>query len=293
MEEKYTMCHVIRRFIESWQLSADEETRIKEVLLERERKREELRLSKCLSGIIIKDLEHQVEIGALKESSVKRYKPIWNRYFNQTDFGNTDVSLLSEEKVEEFILGTIESDGLTQNEYICFCRMLLMGLRKAKEKGLIDFEMNPRIFKVRCGNKDELHFIENPYSDEDIAAILTYADEHPEDVRANACALLLLGGISSVGIIHMKAQDFIKDKKFVVIDDIDGEVAYGVTKERKRIIDRMISLHPEEPYIFMAKKDKRYCKLGGKSISIKLYYLCENLGITYRPIHKNDVISNE
>lgn len=290
MEEKYTMCNVIISFIENNQLSPDEEIKIKEVLLKRERKREEERFSRCLAGIIISNMEHEVSQRILKESSFKRYKPIWNRYFNQSVFGNMDASLLTEESIEEFILQIIESDGLIQNEYICFTKMLTTGLRKAKEKGFIDFSINPRIFKVRYGSKDELHLIENPYSDAEIAALLAFAEEHPEDERANACALFLLGGISSVGIINLRTEDFINDTNFVVIDDIDGEVAYGMTKERKRIIDRMIALHPDEPSVFMIKKDNRYCKLNGKSISIKLYYICEKLGITYRPIHKNDAV---
>ena len=59
----------------------------------------------------------------------------------------------------------------------------------------------------------------------------------------------------------------------------------------KKIIEKALQLHPEEEeYIFMVKKEGRWTKLTVRGVQIKLYYICEEIGIEYKKIHRDDAI---
>lgn len=64
----------------------------------------------------------------------------------------------------------------------------------------------------------------------------------------------------------------------------------GILKERKEIVEKALNMHPMSgEYIFMDMKKGRLERLTTKGLQVKLYNICEVLGIRYKKIEKSEV----
>ena len=61
--------------------------------------------------------------------------------------------------------------------------------------------------------------------------------------------------------------------------------------KRARFIINALKLHPEnKDYVFMAINDGRLEKLTPQSFQMKLYHICNRLGLEYKRINRNEAI---
>lgn len=285
-EGKITMIDMMVQVIQGDQLSSDEEAKLMEVLKERVEEREKKRRNRCLAGVIEQELEKKVEDGIIKESTKNRYHPIFRRCFEETTTGNLDASELSESVIREFIMEAHEFLGLNANDMYFFMAMLQMGLNKLSDMSILAFNPDRKMFRGYIESDRGIRYIDNPYSPEETKNIIDWVESHFSDARGLAVALWLSSNISPEEIVSLKRSDCWGN-------DNDFEKGKGIFKEnvRLRLVSKAFKLHPEnDRYVFMVKKDGGWRKLNERSLQIKLYYICQDIGIKYRAFHKNETI---
>ena len=283
-KEKITVFDMILQIID--QLSIEEEVEIMGILRKREEEREKKRMSRCLAGIAEQELQKRVDKGEIKETTKTRYHPIYKRCFLETDFGNLDATEITEAEVEEFIIEAHESFGLNRNDMLCFMGLLQAGLNELSDRGLLTFVPDKKMYRSYAESDKGNKYIDNPYSEEETESIMKWIEEHSAtDIRALAVGLWFTGNISPEEIIGLKKDDCWNS---------DGGLEKGIFKEdeKKKYVTDAFKLHSDEEqqYIFMVKKESRWRRLNARSLQIKLYYICQSIGIKYRAFHKNDII---
>lgn len=284
-EGKITMIDMMVQVIQGNQLSTDEEAELMEVLKERGEEREKKRRSRCLAGVIEAEMQKKAEEGIIKESTKNRYHPIYRRCFEETTIGNMDATELSESVIKDFVMDVQEFLGLNRNDMYFFMGMLQMGLNGMLDRGILSFIPDRTMYRGYIESDRGIRYIDNPYSPEETECIMNWIESHSDaDTRALAVGLWFTSNISPEEIINLRKVDCWGSK---------NGMEKGIFKEsaRLRLVSKAFKLHPEdEQYIFMVKKDGRWRKLNERSLQIKLYYICQDLEITYRAFHKNETI---
>ena len=211
--------------------------------------------------------------------------PLIKRYFIESKFGNLDASQITNEiAVDEFVLEIFDSGTLKKNTMQQVISLLKMGLRKLAEKQILGFEFEERMFRYHINAPyDNIRTIHNPYSIQETMKIMEWINQNKNDPRALALKFFFTGEITPSQIINLRVEDFTDDK---IINGTNKEFAKSVQKQE--IIKTAINLHPKEgEYVFMFKKDGIWRKLNSRSLQIKLYYICQGIGITYWAFHKD------
>lgn len=276
---------MIVQVIKGDQLLEEEEAELLEVLRRRGEKRESARLSRCLAGVIETEMQKKVDEGIIRKVTKDRYHPIFRRCFQETQTGNMDASELSESAIRDFVMDAHEFMGLNKNDMYFFMGMLQMGLNKLSDMELLTFIPDRKMYRGYIESERGIKYIDNPYSPEETKIIMDWIIKNP-DTRALAVGLWLTGNISPEEIVVLKQEDCWEY-------DNDLVVGKGIFEERAklRFVTEAFKMHPaDEQYVFMVKKDGRWKKLNERSLQIKLYYICQDIGITYRAFHKNETI---
>ena len=210
-----------------------------------------------------------------------------------TTYGNLDAASLSEAVIQEFISEALESYNLNRKDLLFFTGMLKLGLDKMAQSKLISFTPDTKMLKSYIEPVDEFRYIRNPYSEKETALIMKWIKDHPSDTRALASGLWFSGGLCPIQIINLKKEDFLDnndtgDKTIIFDPNIFNML------QRAIYIHKAIKLHPEDTiYVFMVEKDGTWKKLSGRSLQLKLYYICQDIGIKYKSFHQNEVIYDE
>lgn len=284
-KDRTTVTDMIIMTINDNRLSVKEEVEIMDILRGRGEGREKKRMSRCLAGIAEQELQKRVDKGEIKESTKNRYHPIFRRCFLETEIGNMDAAELSESVVKDFVMEANEFLGLNRNDMYFFMGMLQTGLNKMSDMGLLTFEPDRKMYRVYVESERGIRYIDNPYSPEETKSIMDWIEEHSDiDVRALAVGLWLTGNISPEEIVALRKED---------CWDSGSGIEKGMFKEcaRQRFVTEANKHHPdEEQYVFMVRKDGRWKRLNERSLQIKLYYICQDIGIVYRAFHKNEAI---
>lgn len=289
IETKFTISKMITQIITENQLSLDEELDIKKLLEERV----EARKDRCLAGIIEKELDESMKTGQLNESTKQRYYPILRRCFMDTVYGNLDASSLSEAVIQEFVLEALETYNLNRNDLLFFTGMLMLGLNKMSQRGLISFDPDKKILKSYIDPVDEFRYIRNPYSEKETDLIMEWIEDHPTDTRALAIGLWLSGGLCPMQIINLKKEEYFGNSNMPDITISFDKNIFNVW-QRFNYIRKAAKLHSEDTiYVFMVEKNGIWKKLTGRSLQVKLYHICQDIGIKYKSFHQNEVIYNE
>ena len=296
-ENKVTMGQMVLQIIQGGQLSVTEESEVMKILEERKREWEEEKMGRCLAGTIERVLTENVEKGKIKEATKKRYHPIYRRCFLESIIGNMDASELTEETIRELIIDAHETLGANSNDMLYFMGLLQVGLNKLSEEGKLNFMPNKKLFIKFAEAERESYYRENPYSIEEMEDLMAWIDRNPEDMRGLAVGLWLLGGISPEEIINLK-KECLEDSGtdstggFKAIKRPGSDRFLRLTSARQRMLDSALEIQSDNgtEYIFMVEKEHIWRKLTNKSLQIKLYYICEDLGIKYKAFHYNDII---
>ena len=273
-EDKITvLCQIVRQIIDDNQLP--DEAEIRKILEEKVKTKEED--SKiCLASIIEKELVCAIKSGQICEENAGMYWSVFEECFEKNEIGKIPAAELSDMLIKKFVLQVGKTYEINRTRIKCFTGMLQTGLNKMAEEDMLDF-VPVKHAKEYLGSKIVIQYINNPYTPGETERIKEWIELHPSDIRGLALGLWFAGDVSMEEIANMKMEDGHKDifKKW----------------KRARFIINALKLHPEnKDYVFMAINDGRLEKLTSQSFQMKLYHICNRLGIGYKKINRNEAI---
>lgn len=264
-------------------LSKEEEYQIKDCIEKRKRRR-------CLARIIDDELSRNVKSGVISECAKEKNYSLYKRCFIESMIGNLDASDLSENIIREFIEEVEESFGLDDYEMLCFMGLLQCGLNRMADENILNFDPDRRIYRHYIEAERGIIYIDNPYSFSETESIKVWIDRHPDDIRGLALGYFFTTDASLAEIVHMEKADQ-GENSLISPDIVKINKNVRISKEKARIISKALKRCPaKEKYIFMIQKKGKWEKLNEKGIQLRLYHICKELGITYRPIGKNEAI---
>lgn len=157
-------------------------------------------------------------------------------------------------------------------------------MEKASQKWMLERE---RIAAV--DSKFGVKYIRCPHSIEEREKIMEWIDQHQYDAKSLAVALWLSGGIAPQEIINLRKEDYryLKNMDTTMVCEKRSFQKWNTIE----IMWKALKLHPKElEFVFMSQKGADWKKLKGTSIQMKMYHICDEIGITYKPFHKNEAI---
>lgn len=264
-------------------LSKEEEYQIKDCIEKRKRRR-------CLAGIIDDELILNVKSGMISDCAKEKNYSLYKRCFLESRIGNMDASELSEMIIREFIEEVEESFGLDDYEMQCFMGLLQYGLNRMADENILNFVADRRVYRHYIEAERGVIFIDNPYSFSETESIKVWIDRHPDDIRGLALGYFFTTDVSLTEIVHMEKADQ-SENSLISPDIVKINKNVRISKEKARIISKALKkCPPKEMNIFMVQKRGKWQKLNEKGIQLRLYHICQELGITYRPIGKNEAL---
>lgn len=272
-DDKITViCKMVSQIINEYKLLDEDEVR---KILEEKGKKEEDR-GICLASVIGKELEKAIKSGQICESNVGLYQSVFNKSIKNSEFGNIPASELSDMLIRKFVLQAEKTYEMNRTRLKCFTGMLQTGLNKMAEEDILDF-VPVKHAKEYLGSKIVIQYINNPYTPEETERIKEWIELHPDDIRGMAIGLWFTGDVSLLEIANLKREECHKDifKKW----------------KRARFVAKALELHPKNTdYVFMIINDGRWEKLTVQGFMMKLYHVCNRLGIEYKRINRNEAM---
>ena len=266
-------------------LSKEEEYQIKDCIEKRERKRR-----RCLAGIIDDELIRNVKSGVISELAKEKSYLLYKRCFMESKIGNMDASELSEMIIREFIEEAEESFGLDDYEMQCFMGLLQCGLNRMADENILNFVADRRVYRHYIEADRGIVYIDNPYSFSETESIKVWIDRHPDDIRGLVLGYFFTTDVSLAEIVHME-KAVQGENSLISPDIVKINKNVQISREKARIVSKALKkCPPKEKYIFMVQKKGRWQKLNEKGIQLRLYHICQELRITYRPIGKNEAL---
>ena len=278
-EDKITViCQIVRQIINENQLLEMDEAELGKILEDKEKTKKKEDSKICLTSVIEKELESAIKRGQICEANTGMYQYVFDKSIKNSEIGNMPVAELSDMLIRKFALQAENTYEMNRTHLKCFTGMIQTGLNKLAEEDMLDFAPEKHIYKnyLMCSDRG-IQYIKNPYSAEETEKIKEWVELHPNDIRGLALGLWFAGDVSLVEISNMKKEDAHK----------------GILKKwaRARFITSALKLHPENKnYVFMAINDGKLEKLTPQSFQMKLYHVCNRLGIEYKRINRNEAM---
>ena len=273
-DDKITIiCKMVRQIIDEYKLLDEDEVRR---ILEEKGKKEEDR-GICLASVIEKELEKAIKSGQICESNVGLYQSVFDKSIKNSEIGNMPAKELSDILIKKFVLQAGKVYEVERTRLKCFTGMLQTGLNKMAEEDMLDFVPVKHAYKEYLGSESEIQYIHNPYTPEETERINEWIELHPGDIRGLALGLWFTGNITLMEIANLKRKD----------------VHNGLFKKwaRARFITSALKLHSQRgDYVFMVIIDGPLEKLTAQGLMMKLYHICNKLGIKYRKINKDEAM---
>ena len=275
-DDKITIiCKMVRQIIDEDKLA--DEAEIRRILEEKGKKEEEDR-GICLASVIENELEKAIQSGQICEEHVGLYKSIFEKMIRESEIGNMPAKELSDILIKKFVLQAGKVYERDRTRLKCFTGMLQTGLNKMAEEDMLRFVPDRHIYRNYLIYPDkEIHYIDNPYTDAETEKIKEWIDLHTNDIRGLALGLWFTGNATLLEIVNLKKEDARK----------------GIFKKWKkaRFISKALELNPKNgDYVFMTKSEGNLEKLTAHGLMMKLYHICNKLGIKYKKINKNEAM---
>ena len=275
-DDKITIiCKMVRQIIDEDKLA--DEAEIRRILEEKGKKEEEDR-GICLASVIENELEKAIQSGQICEEHVGLYKSIFEKMIRESEIGNMPAKELSDILIKKFVLQAGKVYERDRTRLKCFTGMLQTGLNKMAEEDMLRFVPDRHIYRNYLIYPDkEIHYIDNPYTDAETEKIKEWRDLHTNDIRGLALGLWFTGNATLLEIVNLKKEAARK----------------GIFKKWKkaRFISKALELNPKNgDYVFMTKSEGNLEKLTAQGLMMKLYHICNKLGIKYKKINKNEAM---
>ena len=269
------LCQIVSKIIYENQLPDEDAVR---KILGKKRKKEEEDRGTCLASVIENELKKAIQSGQICEEHIGLYKSVFEKMIRESEFGNIPATELSDMLVRKFVLQAEKIYEMDRTRLKCFTGMVQTGLNKLAEEDMLDFAPEKHIYKnyLMCSDRG-IQYIKNPYSAEETEKIKEWIELHPDDIRGMAIGLWFTGDVSLLEIANLKREECHKDifKKW----------------KRARFVAKALELHPKnKDYLFMAINDGKLEKLTPQSFQMKLYHVCNRLGINYKKINRDEAM---
>ena len=269
------LCQIVSKIIYENQLPDEDAVR---KILGKKRKKEEEDRGTCLASVIETELKKAIQSGQICEEHIGLYKSVFEKMIRESEFGNIPATELSDMLVRKFVLQAEKIYEMDRTRLKCFTGMVQTGLNKLAEEDMLDFAPEKHIYKnyLMCSDRG-IQYIKNPYSAEETEKIKEWIELHPDDIRGMAIGLWFTGDVSLLEIANLKREECHKDifKKW----------------KRARFVAKALELHPKnKDYVFMAINDGKLEKLTPQSFQMKLYHVCNRLGINYKKINRDEAM---
>lgn len=274
-EDKITvLCQIVNQIIDEDQLP--DEDAIRKILEEKVKKKEEDRRT-CLASVIEKELEKAIKSGQICEENTGMYWSVFEECFEKNEIGKIPAAELSDMLIKKFVLQVGKTYEMNRTRVKCFTGMLQTGLKRMSEEDMLRFVPVKHVYKEYLGSGSGIKYIDNPYSAEETEKIKEWVDLHPRDIRGLAIGLWLTGNVSLMEIANLKKKDVHK--------------GLFIKWERARLISKALQMNPQNGnYVFMVINEGNLEKLTAQGLMMKLYHVCNRLGINYKRINKNEAM---
>lgn len=272
--EKTILYQMLSQIITRNQLTELEKIELRKILENKERKEED---KVCLASIIEEELENAIQSKQICEGNAGLYKSIFENTIKKSEICNMPATELSNDLIRKFVLHAGKIYGRDRTQLKCFTGMLQTGLNKMAEEDMLDFAPNRHVYKdyLMCPDR-EIYYIDNPYSAEETEKIKEWIELHLDN-RGLAISLLFCGETTMEEIANLKKENC--------------NISIFKDWERSQIISMALKLHPEnEKFVFMEMQEKSLEKLTPQGFQLKLYHICNKLGIKYKRINRNEAI---
>lgn len=269
-----TLGDMIKQIIKENHLSQADEADIRKILEEKGKKEEE---KVCLATVIERELEKAINSGQICKETAGSFRSVFEKSIKKSEIGNIPTAELSDILIRKFVLQAGKTYERDKTLLKRFTGMLQVGLKKMAEEDMLNFVPGKHVYKdyLMCLGK-EIHYIDNPYSIEETEKIKEWIELHMDN-RGLAIGLLFCGETTMEEIANLKKEDC--------------NISIFKEWERAQFISRALKLHPEnEKFVFMDIKENRLEKLTPQGFQLKLYHICNKLGIKYKKISRNEAI---
>ena len=267
------LCQVINRIINENQLPNKAE--IRRILEEKGKKMEDDKI--CLATVVKKELEKAIQSGQICESNAGLYQSVFEECFEKNEIGKIPAAELSDMIIKKFVLQVGKTYEMNRTKIKCFTGMLQTGLNKMAEEDMLRFVPVKHVYKEYLGSGSGIKYIDNPYSAEETEKIKEWVDLHPRDIRGLAIGLWLTGNVSLMEIANLKKKDVHK--------------GLFIKWERARLISKALQMNPQNGnYVFMVINEGNLEKLTAQGLMMKLYHVCNRLGIDYKRVNRNEAM---
>ncbi len=277
-EDKITvLCKVISQIINENHLLEMDEAELGKILKDKEKAKKKEDKESCLAEIIEQEMNHKLKNRQVEERTEQCYQSVLNNYFWENELGKMPVSALSESIIRKLIIQAKETFKMNKRKMTCFMGLLQVGLDRISKDGMADLVYDRHMFINYISLEKGIRYVDNPYTEYEVSKIMEWIELHPYDIRGLALGLWFLGNITVVQIANLKRKDYHEDllKKY----------------EKDKLVAKALELQPKDgEYVFMVEKDGIWKKLTAKGLQIKLYYVCEDLGIHYKKIRRNEAL---
>lgn len=285
-----TIADMVTRIIASGQLSPLEEVRIKKMIEEKQKKTGSQK-GRCLTDAVKEEMVRRM--GAEDVGIKDIYYSVFKKCFEENRIGRMDAFKLSDAIVKKYKKDVTELYGLSENELIIFMEMFQMGLEKMEIEGMLDFVPAPDIFQKIHVSGQRVSYIGNPYSNGETEKIMRWAECHPTDARGLAVSLWFTGGISLMEIVNLTKKDCWGNNKRALDSLMEFNEGLFNVSIRSVIVRKALDLHPRDVrYVFVVPRQDSsgWKKLTEKGLQRKLAYICQDIGIPYKKIDRNEAI---
>lgn len=239
----------------------------------------------------------------VEKQTINRYSSDFKKYFKT--FGKRKIRYIDEKDLETFIKTTIADNNLSNKQW-GNVRILINGIWKYAKKNEMtnlsisnfmgDLQLSRKAFKKKIINDDEQVFM-----DDEVEMIISHIKRNPDELGVGVLIAiqsgLRAGEISALEYTDLEGYLLSVTKTEVRWKDDEGHYHYDVRHSTKgergsrkivvtddclRTFEMAKALCPDSKYLL--EKDGH--RIKGHDFSMKLYRLCDKLGIKRRSMHK-------
>lgn len=249
--------------------------------------------------------DRRLELKKISQATHLRNKQIFNRHYSE--FGNTKIKSLDQEKIESFLEEQVPKFNLTAKAFSNLKSITRGFLKRAKKRKLISFNVEEIFDELDMSETDFKISIKEDYeevfSEEELPIMLEYLTEN-QDIHNLGILLMFITGMRIGEVVALKYEDFLNDGNAINIkrtetrykDENDnytvsikdfpktraGVRQVIIPKDYQWIYKSLRKINTFGEYVFMYH-DKR---LSTQAIRMRMKRICEKLNIYPKSPHK-------
>lgn len=261
--------------------------------------------AKTLRNVFEEWINRKLKLNEICLGTSDRYKNEFDRYFKGSDLEKTQMDIITEDDLEDFIRETIADKGLTAKAYGNMRTLIIGTFKYAKRENLTDIsisqffgdlDLSKRAFRKTKKNPEDQVFTE-----EEAKKIIAWLYEHPS-VENYGLIFAFQVGLRTAELAALKFSDIQGNKLHVQRQEIkhkDGVrhniheiVDYAKTDAGDRIVylpqqaidtvELIRSINRTGEYMMSLGNKKFYTNI----FNHRIYKACDEVGIKRRSMHK-------